>query len=296
MTDRIVLSGLEAVGHHGVLAHEKTSGQRFVVDVDLEADLRRAGASDDLHDTVDYGGVASRVVERIEGEPFDLVERLADVIAEDILEHPRVDAVEVTVHKPQAPLAVRFADVRVHVRRERGTPVVIALGANLGDRVATLHRAVADLRELPGMRITAVSSLVESDPVGGPGQPDYLNGILLATTTLAPEHLLASLHDVEARHGRERNERWGSRTLDLDLIQYGPPGSPGERRSADPDLRLPHPRAAERAFVLVPWAQVDPGAALRLGPAPSDPVRPVADLLAALDARGVRPGPEWPEW
>jgi dihydroneopterin aldolase/2-amino-4-hydroxy-6-hydroxymethyldihydropteridine diphosphokinase len=296
VTDRIVLNGVEAVGHHGVFEHEKSAGQRFVVDVVLEADLRRAGASDDLRDTVDYSGVAAAVVERIEGQPFDLVERLAEVIAGDLLEHTLVDAVDVTVHKPQAPMPVAFADLSVRVRRERGVPVVVALGGNLGDRVATLHRAVADLRALPGLRVTAVSSLVETDPVGGPEQPDYLNAILLATTTLEADQLLAALHAIEARHGRERNERWGSRSLDLDLVQYGRPGTPAERRSADQDVRLPHPRAAERPFVLVPWAQVDPEAVLRLGPAPSDQVRSVADVLAGLDTSGVRPGPDWPPW
>ena len=106
-----------------------------------------------------------------------------------------------------------------------------------------------------------------------------------------------ALHAIEDRHGRERSERWGARTLDLDLIQYGVPGTTTERRSADPCVLLPHPRAAQRAFVLAPWLQVDPNAVLRLGPAPSDPVRQVAEVLAGLDRRGVRPGPAgWSPW
>ncbi|MGB8382961.1 MAG: 2-amino-4-hydroxy-6-hydroxymethyldihydropteridine diphosphokinase [Dermatophilaceae bacterium] len=297
MSDRIALSGLAATGYHGVLGVERSAGQRFVVDVGIEADLRQAGTTDDLRDTIDYAKVAVRVVERIQGEAYHLIEHLAEVIAADLLSDGRVDAVEVTVHKPQAPIGVPFGDLAVHIRRERGVAVVIGFGANLGDRAATLAAAIAELGRLAGLTVIAVSALVETDPVGGPAQPTYLNGILLATTAIAPEQLLVTLHAVEDRHGRERNERWGARALDLDLIQYGMPGTAGERRSRDPDLLLPHPRAAQRAFVLEPWAQVDPDAVLRLGPSPADPVRRVVDVLAGLDRRGVRPGPAgWSPW
>ncbi|MGV1007619.1 MAG: 2-amino-4-hydroxy-6-hydroxymethyldihydropteridine diphosphokinase [Dermatophilaceae bacterium] len=297
MSDRIALVGIAATGYHGVLAVERSTGQRFVVDVSIEADLRRAGASDQLRDTVDYATVAPRIVAHIEGEAYDLIERLADVIASDLLTSELVVAVEVTVHKPQAPTGVGVEDVAVHIRRERGIPVVIAAGANLGDREATLGAALSALRELAGLSLTGVSALVETDPVGGPAQPDYLNAVVLAASTLPAEALLVALHGVEDRLGRERNERWGARALDLDLVQYGVPGTASERRSRGPDLLLPHPRAAQRAFVLAPWAQVDPTATLRLGPAPSDPVRAVVDLLAGLDRSGVRPGPSgWSTW
>ncbi len=287
MTDRIALVGLEATGRHGVYEEEKRAGQRFVVDVVVEADLHRAARTDDLAGTVDYARMAQAVVDRVAGPSYDLLERLADVIAADVLRHDLVDAVEVTVHKPQAPLPVPFRDVAVSVRRERGTPVVIALGANLGDRQATLAAAVEQLRAVRGLDVTAVSPLVESEPVGPSGQPAYFNGVLLAATTLPAEALLAALHAVEEAHGRVRGQRWGARTLDLDLIQYGRPGTAGERRSSDPALLLPHPRAWERRFVLAPWAQVDAGAVLRVGAAASDPVRRVVDLLADLDQSGM---------
>jgi dihydroneopterin aldolase/2-amino-4-hydroxy-6-hydroxymethyldihydropteridine diphosphokinase len=172
--------------------------------------------------------------------------------------------------------------------------VVLALGANLGDRAQTLRAAVRELDATPGVRVRAVSAPVETDPVGGPDQPDYLNAVVVAGTTLGPGELLAACHRVEAEHGRERVVRWGARTLDVDVVAYGEPGSAGEVCSDAAELTLPHPRAHERAFVLVPWHQVRPRARLRL---PDGSVRPVADLLAeAADRDGVRDAAEDPLW
>lgn len=137
---------------------------------------------------------------------------------------------------------------------------VVALGANLGDRPATLAAAVDDLARLPLVDAVRVSEAVESVAVKPDGPdasaPAYLNAVALVTTRLAPSVLLAYLHAIEERHGRERRERWGDRTLDLDLIAYG------DLRSDAPHLLLPHPRAAQRDFVLVPWLQVDPDATI----------------------------------
>ena len=296
MTDRIVLQGISARGFHGVLDGEKTNGQDFVVDVMLEVDLRRAGRTDLLGHTVSYAEVASDVVALITGPPLDLIETLAERIAAAALRRPLVQAVEVTVHKPQAPIAVPFGDVQVVVERRRDEPVVIALGANLGAVQATLEAVVRELADVDGVRITAVSELFESDPVGGPEQPVYLNAVVLARTRLAAFALLTELHRLEADHGRIRETRWGARSLDLDLIQYGDVGSDSDLISKDPELMLPHPRAHERAFVLAPWSAVDAQAELRVGEA----LVPVSELLEraeGADPAGIRPGPEWsPSW
>ena len=155
------------------------------------------------------------------------------------------------------------------------TPVVLALGSNLGDRQDILQGAVDAIVGLPKVRVTAVSPVYETVPVGGPAQPDYLNAVVLAATALPARALLDQLHEIEAAFDRVRLVRWGPRTLDIDIIVFG-----GER-SDSPELTLPHPRAHERAFVLAPWHDVDPGAAL--------PGRgPVADLLAQADRTGLR--------
>lgn len=310
MSDTITLSGLAVSARHGVLDFEKRIPQPFVLDITLEADLRPAGESDDLERSLSYADVAARAVEVCSGEPVDLVETLAERVAAACLEWAFVEAVDVTVRKPHAPAGVSFTPTTgavsgpsVHVRRERRRRAVIALGTNLGRRVATLRAAVDALRALTGFEVVAVSPIVATDPVGGVEQPEYLNAVVVGFTRLAPEHLLRELHRIEADHGRTRGVRWGARTLDLDLLALGEAGhddevrmggerdgmTAGDAAAASSPLALPHPRAHERAFVIAPWAQAAPWASLRT----PQGVRSVLDVLAELDVSGVRRGPHW---
>lgn len=493
--DQIRLSGITATGYHGVFEHERREGQRFVADVVVHLDTRRAAAGDDLGHTLDYGVLAQHVAAVLAGEPVDLIETVAERIAATVLAAGAVHAVDVAVHKPQAPITVPFGDVVVAIRRDRtklpaaepyvgpvraatprtpaaalvaplpddagqaptepadrgdghgdgrgdghdaagtrsseaptpalGTPspgaglpvsgmagagllasglpgaapstpvlpapgpvapgpgaggptlpgapppppgpitgepvgygapppspgtgepvaygapppdappattgavepwdpaatqvmpgpvpdydaferdrhgdddgdvvtgeivtdplddaptapveVVLALGANLGPAQETLRQAVSDLAGTRGIEVTDVSPLARTAAVG-PEQPDYLNAVVLARTTLSPRELLRATQAVEQAHGRERAERWGPRTLDVDIVVYG------SVLAVTDDLELPHPRAHERAFVLEPWSQVDPHAVL-----PGLGGGPVATLAAtAPDRGGVR--------
>ncbi|CAM5429208.1 2-amino-4-hydroxy-6-hydroxymethyldihydropteridine diphosphokinase [Streptomyces griseomycini] len=153
---------------------------------------------------------------------------------------------------------------------------VVSLGANLGNRLETLQGAVDALEDTPGVRVKAVSPVYETEPWGvEPGsQPSYFNAVVVLRTTLPPSSLLERAHAVEEAFRRVRDERWGPRTLDVDIVSYA------DVRSDDPHLTLPHPRAHERAFVLAPWHDVDPGAEL--------PGRgPVGELLDAVTREGV---------
>jgi 2-amino-4-hydroxy-6-hydroxymethyldihydropteridine diphosphokinase len=139
-------------------------------------------------------------------------------------------------------------------------PAVLSLGSNLGDREATLRAAVAGIGALDGVRVVAASGIVETPALKPHGvdtdAPAYLNAVVTVRTSLQPEQLLAALNGIEHDLGRVRDERWGDRTLDIDIVDMGGLTVATER------LTLPHPRAAERGFVLVPWLQVDPDASL----------------------------------
>jgi dihydroneopterin aldolase/2-amino-4-hydroxy-6-hydroxymethyldihydropteridine diphosphokinase len=273
--DQIELRGLRVRGRHGVLASERRDGQDFLIDAVLSVDTRPAAATDDLALTVDYGALSERLAQIVAGEPVQLIETLAQRLAGACLDELAVQRVRITVHKPDAPIARPFSDVAVTITRGRPVPVVLALGSNLGDRQQQLQRAVDELAATPGLRVTAVSPVYETEPVGGPEQPDYLNAVVLAIASLPADGLLRRAHAIEAAARRTRAVRWGPRTLDVDIIAYG------DELSADPMLTLPHPRARERAFVLAPWRDVDPDAEL-----PGQ--GPVADLLAGLPGQGVR--------
>ncbi|WP_458244996.1 2-amino-4-hydroxy-6-hydroxymethyldihydropteridine diphosphokinase [Streptomyces sp. MAI_2237] len=170
----------------------------------------------------------------------------------------QVDAADTTLHNPKR--------------------AVISLGSNLGNRLETLQGAIDALEDTPGVRVKAVSTVYETEPWGvEPGsQPSYFNAVVLVKTTLPPSSLLERAHAVEEAFHRVRDERWGARTLDVDIVAYD------GVLSDDPLLTLPHPRAHERAFVLAPWHDVDPEAQL--------PGRgPVAGLLGTVTRHGVEP-------
>ena len=151
---------------------------------------------------------------------------------------------------------------------------VIAMGSNLGDRLDYLQGGLDGLFDTPRITFLAVSPVYETTPVGGPEQPDYLNAVVIAETSMPAQAVLERCLSLEDAYGRVRDERWGPRTLDLDLIIYG------DEVSNSPGLTLPHPRAHERAFVLAPWLDADPQAQI-------PGCGPVADLLAALGTAGI---------
>jgi 2-amino-4-hydroxy-6-hydroxymethyldihydropteridine diphosphokinase len=141
-----------------------------------------------------------------------------------------------------------------------GTQAVLAFGSNLGNRGETIAAALSEIALLPGVTMISESSLYETvavKPHGvDPDAPAYLNAVAIVRTTLEPHALLAALNAIELKHGRVREERWGDRTLDVDVIAYG------AIQQADETLTLPHPRAWQRDFVLAPWLELDADATI----------------------------------
>ena len=150
----------------------------------------------------------------------------------------------------------------------------VGLGSNLDDPQTQVRRALVALAALPDTRCTAVSGLYRTPPMGPPGQPDYINAVAALETRLAPHALLDQLQAIERAHARVRAERWGPRTLDLDILVYG------QQVLADQRLSVPHPGVAERAFVLLPLSEIAPDLSIPGLPTP-------AALLARVNLEGI---------
>ncbi len=278
LSDAIILKGIRIPGYHGVLPEEQERGQVFVVDVTLWRSLSQPGQDDSLDSTTDYGRLAEAVYRQVADEQHQLIERVADRVARLVLETVEVQKVEVTVHKPQAPIRIEFEDVAVRVVRTRcGTAPVLAaisLGANLGDRGANLVAALARLQPL-GRRV-AVSHVYETAPQDLADQPSFYNALVLVETRLGPEEILENLAQAEQAVGRTPGVRNGPRIIDLDLILHG------MTQVDTGTVQVPHPRYRRRRFVLEPLNEVWPQAY------DPDGTR-IADLLDAVDDQGCTP-------
>jgi dihydroneopterin aldolase/2-amino-4-hydroxy-6-hydroxymethyldihydropteridine diphosphokinase len=278
-SERIEIRDLRVLGRHGALAGEQDAPQPFGLDLTVWLDRERLGGGDDLNSTVDYGEVCTLAAGIVERERHQLLEHLAERIAEAILADGRVLAVEVGLRKLRPPIPLELSSVGVVVVRTRRAPgegrgaldsvdqdlqtvpasgslrggreVLFSLGSNLGDRLGFLLAALERLRELDPA--AEVSPVYETMPVGGRGeQGRYLNCVVRLSSTLPARELLAVARALEDRAGRVREERNGPRTLDVDLLYVG------DERIDEVDLVVPHPRIAERSFVLAPLEDVAP--------------------------------------
>ena len=251
---KIELAGIELHGHHGALEEERERGQRFLFDVELEVGER--GRSDRIEDAVDYRDVVACVREVSDARAYHLLEALAGALADELGGAlPGREACYVRVRKPEVVLdpPVEYAAV---CRDSALTTAYVGLGANLGDREATLRRARSSC-SAQRVEVTAVSRFRDTEPVGLHGPASLPERAPPASRrTLAPRELLDVLLAVERELGRVREgaPRFGPRTIDLDLLLYG------DETIDEPGLTVPHPRLHERRFVLEPLAELDPGA------------------------------------
>lgn len=250
--DQIIIRDLQIYAHHGVYQQETEKGQNFLVSATLETDTRAAGMTDDLGLSTNYGVVCRFLNAYLTEHTFKLIETAAERTAEALLlQFPRVRAIVLEIKKPEAPISLPFGMVSVKIRRG-WQRAYIACGSNIGDRKAHLDAAVEALRGDEQCRVIRVSDWIETTPYGGVVQADYLNGAIAIDTLYSPEVLLSRLQEIERAEARERKERWGPRTLDLDILLYEGVVMEEEK------LTIPHRDMKNRDFVLKPLAQIAP--------------------------------------
>ena len=252
MADQIIIRNLEIYSNHGVYKEEKVLGQKFLVSAVLDTDTKRAGISDCIDFSVDYGKVCHRIAEIMENNRFDLMERVAETLAKTLLlEFPLVKKLEIQVKKPWAPIGIPLDSVAVKISRGWHR-AYIGVGSNMGDRMEYISRAIDRIEAQEDTRVVHVSSLIETKPYGGVEQEDFLNGCIAIDTLKEPMELLDFLMDLEKQAGRKRTIHWGPRTLDLDILMYD------DRIVNERELTIPHKEMHKRMFVLEPLEEIAP--------------------------------------
>ena len=252
MSDKIIIEKLKVFAHHGVFPEETRDGQDFYFTAELMTDIGPSGRTDDLTLSTHYGEVCHFIKAFNETHTYQLIEALAENLAEAILlEFPLVRGIRLRVDKPSAPIGLPFETVAVEVERSWHR-AFLAMGSNIGDSKALLDEAVEKLRARKDCSVKRVASYLVTKPYGVTDQPDFLNSALEMETLLTPDRLLLVLHEIEAEAGRERLIHWGPRTLDLDILFYDDAVIDTE------DLHIPHIDLQNRDFVLIPMNEIAP--------------------------------------
>lgn len=250
--DIIRIENLTVFASHGVFPEENKLGQKFLVSASLFTDTEKAGKTDDLEYSTDYGEVSAYISDFLKDHTYKLIETAAEKTAEAVLKkHPGVEGIEIEIKKPWAPVGLPLDYVSVKIKRF-WHDVYIALGSNLGDKQRNLDFGVRRLIEREDCHIEKVSDYIITEPYGYTAQDDFLNGCLRMKTLLSPEELLDVLNGIEQETGRERTIHWGPRTLDLDILLYDDLIMQTEK------LTIPHIEMHKRDFVLEPLVQIAP--------------------------------------
>lgn len=253
MAERIFVSNLCLHGRHGVLAEESALGQKFFVDIDCSVDIDDALRDDDYSKTLCYSGLCDLAAEVSSSGRFNLIETLADRIANVVLmRFAAVAEVRVRIRKPFAPIAAMLDHVGAEVSRRRATPIGLSLGSNVGNKLDNIAKAISRLADCSDIDIDEVSHFYRTAPWGKTDQDWFVNACITGTTSANPRDLLRRCKAVEIQVGRLKNVRWGPRIVDIDLLYFG------DTAMNDVELTLPHPEIFNRAFVLQPLAEIAP--------------------------------------
>lgn len=250
--DKIYIEGLEFRAYHGVFPEEKKLGQTFVVSLELEVSTREAALKNDLEKTIHYGLVAERAGQLVLEKSYDLLETLAEVIAETLLlEYPLLQGLRVRIEKPQAPIPLHFKTVAVEIYRS-WHKAYLSLGSNLGDKKENLRTAIQKISNLTNTSLVKESSFLETEPFGYLDQDLFVNACVEIKTLLTARELLTACLGIEEEMGRKRIIKWGPRNIDIDILFYD------KDIYDEDDLVIPHPWIEERMFVLEPLSEIAP--------------------------------------
>jgi dihydroneopterin aldolase/2-amino-4-hydroxy-6-hydroxymethyldihydropteridine diphosphokinase len=243
---------LELFGFHGVFEEEKKLGQKFILSLELELNLKIAGKTRDLTKSVHYGELCEKLEKEFERESYELIETVALNLADFILNEYRIiRGVKVFLKKPWAPVKKHLDTVEIMIERKRHK-AYIGLGSNVGNKEKYLREAINKISVEKNIEIGKQSSFITTKPWGYLEQEDFLNAVIEIETVLEPEELMDILLKIEEELDRERTIKWGPRTIDLDIILYD------DIVSSDEKVILPHPRMHEREFVLKSLNEIAP--------------------------------------
>ncbi len=250
--DEIRVKNLEVFGHHGVYEEENVLGQKFIIDIISKIDTRAAGKTDALDKSVSYGDICRLVKKEMTKQNDNLLERVAERLAESILLHfSLIKEVEIEVKKPWAPVLMHIDYASVKIKRG-WHKVYIGVGSNLGEREEYMKLAKERVSTLPNTKNFKTATIIETEPYGYTEQSRFLNTVYTIETLDTPEEFLDKLHEIENEAERKREIHWGPRTLDLDILLYD------DLVTEDENLTIPHPELTKRLFVLEPLCELAP--------------------------------------
>lgn len=256
--DKIYINDLEVFSNHGVLEEEKKLGQKFIVSAELFCDFSEAVLHDSISNTANYANICKDIEKTMKSKTYNLIETVADILASHII-HKYKDTVKkviITIKKPWAPVSMHLDNINVVVERSWHT-AYLGLGSNLGDLFANLNNAIEELeKEKNGDNSSIIlekkSGYIQTAPISHIEQPDYLNCVVSIKTTLTPKELMSFLLEKETKLGRVREEKWGPRIIDIDILAYD------NLVTDDSFITLPHPLMHKRMFVIEPFCEISP--------------------------------------
>lgn len=251
--DFIKVTNMKVFAYHGVLEEEKKNGQDFYLNAKVYVDMRKAGLTDKLEDTINYDQICIFLAEVFAENVFETIEAAAEyTVQEIIVNFPTIEAMELEVRKPHAPLTYVPEDISVTIYREWHT-VYLSFGSNEGDPLAHINEAITMLKEPYAVRNVKRSDLFVTKPYGPVEQNDFVNGCLEMDTYMDPEELVTYIHEIEDYFERDRSIHWGPRPIDLDIVFFD------EYVYHSKTLTIPHVDMENRMFVLEPLSQLCPG-------------------------------------